>query len=117
MNDMIEYGSQLQAIVSAVTETLLLPPDRDMAETQLKRQRPGPVFWLAVEHVMELAHAAQRAEVLKRERAFQEPVTVGTELADKVQQRAERHAAGRCCPRSVGEPSPTCCQYCSESCS
>ena len=88
-----------------------------MAEKQLKDSDPSPVFWLAVEHVMELAHALQRAGVRKSERAYQEPVTVGPELAEKVRQRAERDAEGRCCPRSVGELSPTCCQYCSQSCS
>jgi hypothetical protein len=104
-------------IVSAVACPTSRPPSRKLTEKLLKDSDPEFVFWLAVEHVMELPYALQRAGVRRSEPAAQEPVTVGPELAEKVRQRAERDAAGRCCPRSVGELSPTCCQYCSQGCS
>lgn len=105
-------------IVSALAYPTSRPPSRKLAEELLRDSDPGLVFRLAVEHVMEMAHALQRAGVLKIARAAQhEPVTVGPELAEKVRQRAERDVEGRCCPRSVSELSPTCCHYCSRGCS
>jgi hypothetical protein len=117
MIETISHDRQLQGIVK-VTALPACPPDRELAEELLRDIDPGLAFRLPVEHVMEMAHALQRAGVLKIQRAAQhEPVTVGPELAEKVRQRAERDAGGRCCPSSIGELSPTCCQYCSQSCS
>jgi hypothetical protein len=92
---MISYDRQLQSIVKVTALPASPPSDRDMAEAVLEASDPESVFWLAVEHVMELAHAARSSEVLKLERAAQEPVMVGPELADKVRQRADRDAEGR----------------------
>ena len=94
MTEMISYDQQLQSIVKVTALPASQPPDREMAMAVLEASTPGFVLWLALEHVMELAHALQRAEVLKRERAAQEPVTVGPELADEVRQRAECDAEG-----------------------
>jgi hypothetical protein len=115
---MISYDRQLHGIAKVTALPGSQPPDRELAEELLRDSDPRLVFRLAVKHLMEMAHRLQRAGVLRIERAAQhEPVTVGPELAEKVRQRAERDTEGRCCPRSVGEPSPTCCQYCSQGCS
>ena len=77
MPEMIEDNRQLQAIVRVTALPDWLPRDRDMAVRLLEPTDQSLVFWLAVEHVMELAQALQRAGIRKIERAAQqqEPVT------------------------------------------
>ena len=58
---------------------------------------------------MELAHALQRAGVLKRERVAQEPVTVGPELAERSGNGPS--VTQRACRPAQSATSPTSCQY------
>jgi hypothetical protein len=118
MIEMISYDHNSRALRRSRPFQPRSPRTENWQKNSLWDSDPGLVFQVAVKHLMETAHPLQGAGVLRIERAAQhEPVTVGPEPAEKVRQRAERDTEGRCCPRSVGEPSPTCRQYCSQGCS
>jgi hypothetical protein len=72
MIEMISYDRQLQCIAKVTALPASQPPDRELAEELLPDSDPGLAFRLAVEYVIELAHALQRAGVLKIEPAAQD---------------------------------------------